>query len=38
VYEHQDAASGEWSRSSIVYFADEGLIRLVYVQEARVAR
>ncbi|HVJ15723.1 MAG TPA: hypothetical protein VM686_09780 [Polyangiaceae bacterium] len=36
VYEHQDAASGQWSRSCLVYFADEGLIRLVYVQNAAI--
>jgi hypothetical protein len=37
VYEHQDADSGAWMRSCLVYFADGGLIRQVYAQHAAIS-
>jgi hypothetical protein len=34
VYDEKDPDSGVWSRSCLVYFADSGQVRQVYVQSS----
>jgi hypothetical protein len=36
IYEHQDADSGLWRRSCLIYFADGGRIHQVYDQHSAV--
>ncbi len=36
IYEHQDAESGRWARSCLIYFADQGLIGQLFLQESAI--
>ena len=38
VYDHQDSASEPWIRTSLVYFANAGLIHQVYVQHSEISQ